>query len=128
MQIWSLEAEGGSLIGGAIKLFQDRRNNPAPPRDPRLPEKPKGQTVGSFQKGLRMLTDAIGRNIEANVRVNWKLTSISKLPSGLYKLDYDTPEGKTSVQAKTVALTVPAYTAADLLEAVAVSISAKHPN
>lgn len=47
-RIHSLEAEGGSLVGGAIKLIQDRKKNPPPPRDPRLPPKPKGQTVGSF--------------------------------------------------------------------------------
>lgn len=118
-RIWSLEAEGGSLVGGAIKLFQDRRNNPPPARDPRLPAKPKGQTVGSFRKGLRLLTDAIGRNIQDSVRVNWKLTSIVKAPTGLYQLTYDTPEGSVVVDAKTVALTVPAYTAADLIQTAA---------
>lgn len=43
--IWNLEKQGGSLVGGAIKRFQDKKNNPDPPRDPRLPPKPKGQTV-----------------------------------------------------------------------------------
>lgn len=51
-------------MGGAIKLFQDRKNNPPAPRDPRLPPKPKGQTVGSFNKGLRVLTDAIGAKLQ----------------------------------------------------------------
>lgn len=51
-------------MGGAIKLFQDRKANPPPPRDPRLPPKPKGQTVGSFKKGLRTLTDAIGEKLQ----------------------------------------------------------------
>lgn len=45
-----LEEKGGSIIGGALKFFQERKQNPPPPRDPRLPEKPKGQTVGSFRK------------------------------------------------------------------------------
>jgi oxygen-dependent protoporphyrinogen oxidase len=63
-QIWILEKNGGSLVGGAIKLFQDRKANPPPPRDPRLPPKPKGQTVGSFKKGLRTLTDAIGEKVK----------------------------------------------------------------
>jgi oxygen-dependent protoporphyrinogen oxidase len=51
-------------VGGAIKLFQDRKNNPPAPRDPRLPPKPAGQTVGSFNKGLRVLTDAIGAKLQ----------------------------------------------------------------
>ena len=67
-QIWILESEGGSLIGGAIKMFQEKRANPGPPRDPGLPPKPGGQTVGSFNRGLRVLTDAIGRNVQDKVR------------------------------------------------------------
>jgi hypothetical protein len=67
-QIWILEKQGGSLVGGAIKLFQDRKANPPPPRNPRLPAKPQGQTVGSFKRGLQMLPEAIQRNIKDNVR------------------------------------------------------------
>lgn len=59
-QIWILEKNGGSLVGGAIKLFQDKKDNPPPPRDPRLPPKPQGQTVGSFRNGLQTLPEAIG--------------------------------------------------------------------
>eukprot|EP00983_Pelagomonas_calceolata_P050660 1142074-Pelagomonas_calceolata.AAC.6 len=40
-QIWILEKMGGSLVGGSLKLFQDRKNNPPPPRNPQLPPKPK---------------------------------------------------------------------------------------
>ncbi|KAG1664086.1 hypothetical protein FOA52_011443 [Chlamydomonas sp. UWO 241] len=121
-RIWRLEGEGGSLVGGAIKLFQDAKKNPPPPRDKRLPPKPAGQTVGSFRTGLQGLTNAIGENIKDNVRLNWKLSSITRdASSGLFTLSYDTPEGPTSVQARTIALTVPAYTAADLLQTVASS-------
>lgn len=67
-QIWILEKNGGSLVGGAIKLFQDRKANPPPPRDARLPPKPKGQTVGSFRRGLKMLPEAIERNMKDNIR------------------------------------------------------------
>ena len=49
-------------------MFQAKKANPSPPRDARLPPKPKGQTVGSFNKGLRVLTDAIGRNIKDSTR------------------------------------------------------------
>jgi len=114
-KIWSLEAEGGSLVGGAIKLFQDRRANPPPPRDPRLPPKPKGQTVGSFRKGLRMLPDAISKNIQDTIRVNWKLTAVTKDAAGTFSLKYDTPEGPKEVKAKNVVVTIPSWVAADLL-------------
>jgi oxygen-dependent protoporphyrinogen oxidase len=67
-QIWILEKQGGSLVGGAIKLFQDRRANPPPPRDERLPPKPKGQTVGSFRNGLQTLPNAIGAKLGGEPR------------------------------------------------------------
>lgn len=116
--IWNLEKTGGSLVGGAIKRFQDGKKN-AKPRDPRLPPKPKGQTVGSFRKGLRMLTDAIGKNVKDTVRVNWKLSNISRGADGIYTLSYSTPEGNVEVKTRSLLLTVPAYVAADLLKPVA---------
>ncbi len=208
-------------MGGAIKLFQDRKANPPPPRDPRLPAKPKGQTVGSFRQGLKMLPEAIERNIKDSIRwgaqagrqecdgmccagaalqhhgsrvaaeqctcqivwllltsyrrcewptkydmvkaddacmhivrccihgvpqarsctpaaadacttrphaspaaghrVNWKLQNIAKTESGDYQLTYDTPEGTKQIMTRQVALTIPAYTAADLLQKQCVS-------
>lgn len=68
VQIWILEKTGGSLVAGAIKGFQDKQNNPGPPRNPMLPPKPAGQTVGSFRKGLQTLPEAISRNIKDTIR------------------------------------------------------------
>lgn len=123
-RIWILEKNGGSLVGGAIKLFQDRKANPPPPRDPRLPPKPKGQTVGSFNKGLRVLTDAIGAKLQDRVRLNWKLTSLSAGADGLYSLTYDTPAGQQTLRARSVAMTIPAWALADLIKAAAPGASA----
>lgn len=50
------------------------------------------------------------------VRLNWKLTSISTTPDGLYRLSYDTPEGPASLTTRSVALTIPAWALADLLK------------
>jgi hypothetical protein len=33
-KVWRLEDIGGSIIGGTIKLLQERKKNPPPPRDP----------------------------------------------------------------------------------------------
>ena len=68
MQVYDLEQKGGSIIGGVIKLLQGRKNNPPPARDPSLPPKPKGQTVGSFRDGLQSLPQAIARNIGDKIR------------------------------------------------------------
>ncbi|KAL2993752.1 hypothetical protein AAZX31_10G130300 [Glycine max] len=143
-KVWKLEKNGGSIIGGTFKAIQERNGASKPPRDPRLP-KPKGQTVGSFRKGLTMLPDAISARyymlpntnvlvkfllfsrlmILANcdpvnrlgnkVKLSWKLSSISKLDSGEYSLTYETPEGVVSLQCKTVVLTIPSYVASTLL-------------
>jgi len=113
-RIWILEKMGGSLVGGSLKLFQDRKNNPPPP--PQLPPKPKGQTVGSFRKGLKVLPEAIGRNIKDNIRTNWKLTGVSKDAStGHYVLNYETPSGPQEVRSHQVIATIPSWVLADVL-------------
>lgn len=68
MQITALEKNGGTILGGAIKLLRDKKKNPGPPRDPSLPPKPKGQTVGSFTGGLKMLPEAIARKMQSKLR------------------------------------------------------------
>ena len=67
-QITALEKSGGTILGGALKLMQDKKKNPGPPRDPSLPPKPKGQTVGTFTGGLKMLPEAIARKMHDKLR------------------------------------------------------------
>lgn len=113
-KVWELEQNGGSIIGGVLKAIQDRKKNPKLPRDPRLPS-PKGQTVASFTKGLAMLPEAISSRLGSKVKLAWKLTSIKKLEGHGYLLTYETPEGNTSVQTRSVVLTIPSYNASNLL-------------
>ncbi|CAK8572648.1 unnamed protein product [Lathyrus sativus] len=113
-KVWRLEQNGGSIIGGSFKAIQERNGASKPPRDPRLP-KPKGQTVGSFRKGLTMLPEAISARLGNKVKLSWKLLSISKLDSGEYNLTYETPEGVVSLQSKTVVMTIPSHVASPLL-------------
>ena len=68
LQVYDLEQKGGSIIGGVLKLFQDKKKNPPAPRDPKLPPKPKGQTVGSFKEGLQSLPKAIAEGLGNKVR------------------------------------------------------------
>ncbi|WJX19744.1 Protoporphyrinogen oxidase 1, chloroplastic [Trifolium repens] len=113
-KVWRLEQNGGSIIGGAFKAIQERNGASKPPRDPRLP-KPKGQTVGSFRKGLTMLPNAISARLGNKVKLSWKLLSISKLDNGEYSLTYETPEGVVSLQSKSVVMTIPSHIASPLL-------------
>jgi oxygen-dependent protoporphyrinogen oxidase len=76
--VYDLEKKGGSIIGGVIKLIQEKRNNPAPPRNPALPPKPAGQTVGSFRRGLRTLPDAMAARLGDAVKCGWQLKGLAK--------------------------------------------------
>ncbi|XP_004495854.1 protoporphyrinogen oxidase 1, chloroplastic [Cicer arietinum] len=117
-KVWRLEQNGGSIIGGSFKALQEKNGATKPPRDPRLP-KPKGQTVGSFRKGLTMLPEAISARLGSKVKLSWKLLSVSKLDSGEYSLTYETPEGVVSLQSKTVVMTIPSHVASTLLRPLA---------
>lgn len=116
-----LEKNAGSLVAGAIKLFQDRASKPAEPRDPRLPEV-KGQTVGSFRKGLKQFSDALCEDVAKHgspVRLNWKLTKLAyDKQTEMHVLDYDTPEGPKRLRSKALILTSPSYVTAPLLKEV----------
>jgi len=112
-RIHVLEENGGSLVGGAIKLFQDRKKNPVQ-RDADLPPKPAGQTVASFKQGLQTLPNAIGEQIREKIRVGWVLKAIAKEGDN-YKLTYDTPQGSSSVVTRSVVMTAPAWAVADVL-------------
>lgn len=48
-------------------------------------------------------------------RTKWSLREIEPSSDGKYTLLYDTPEGVREIKARSVALTVPAYIAADLV-------------
>ncbi|CAM8936824.1 unnamed protein product [Rhodiola kirilowii] len=114
-KVWKLEQNGGSIIGGALEAFRGKSSSSIPTRDPHLP-KPKGQTVGSFRKGLAMLPDAISARLGSKLKLSWRLTNIKKLHSGEYCLTYETPGGPITVQSKSVVLTVPSHVASSLLQ------------
>lgn len=52
----------------------------------------------------------------AGCRTSWKLKQVSKSKDNTFALTYDTPDGQKQVRSRAVALTVPAYIAADLLQ------------
>ncbi|KAK3404247.1 hypothetical protein EUGRSUZ_K00558 [Eucalyptus grandis] len=113
-RVWKLEQIGGSIIGGTFKTIQEKNKAPKAPRDPRLP-KPKGQTVGSFRKGLTMLPNAIYERLGSKVKLSWKLLSITRMDDRGYNLTYETPEGVVSLQTKSVVMTIPSHVASGLL-------------
>lgn len=116
-----LEKKAGSLVAGAIQLFQERGAEKKEPRDPRLPEV-KGQTVGSFREGLKQFSDALCADIDSKgspVQLNWKLKQLAfDDQSQVHVLDYDTPKGAVRLRSRSVVLTAPSYVTAELLRPV----------
>ena len=49
--------------------------------------------------------------------MQWKLREILRGSDGVFTLYYDTPDGAAELRTRSVALTVPAYVAADLVRA-----------
>lgn len=118
-KVYDLEQKGGSIVGGVLALLKERKANPPPPRDARLPPKPAGQTVGSFAKGLQTLPSAIADKLGDRVKLGWVLEAVTPVAGG-YELSYKTAAGEsTTLRARAVALTVPAYVAADLVRPAA---------
>ena len=56
-------------------------------------------------------------------RVQWNLREILRGSDGVFTLYYDTPDGAAELRTRSVALTVPAYVAADLVRAAAPNAS-----
>lgn len=62
-------------------------------------------------------------SLGSKVKLSWKLTSITKSDDKGYVLEYETPEGVVSVQAKSVIMTIPSYVASNILRPLSVSIN-----
>lgn len=94
--MYDLEQKGGSILGGVLALLRERKANPPPPRDERLPPKPAGQTVGSFRRGLQELPEAIAANLRDRIRcaphdtLGWQVLGlyhrVASLSRGLQEL------------------------------------------
>ena len=84
--MYDLEKRGGSIVAGVLKMMQDKKANPPPPRDERLPPKPAGQTVGSFRRGLTQLPEAIAANLSANIRWGRRMIFADSCNCGLRRV------------------------------------------
>lgn len=120
-RVQRLEPLGGSLVAGAIKAQKEAYDamKARGPRDPRLP-KVEGQTVGSFRGGLKTFPEGLAKKLGDDVvKLEWKVTKISREDDGSFTIDYDTPEGATTIRAKTVVMTAPAYVTAEVVKDLA---------
>ncbi len=98
-RIWSLEAEHGSLIRGALKGGKDRRKGPQP-----------GGAMFSFPQGLEELPRRLAREI-GDVRTGVTVRRITRQDDG-----YRVETAAGIIEAPRVVLAVPADVAARLLD------------
>lgn len=113
-RIVQLSEMGGGLLAGAI-LQRRGAKKQVKPQDPSIPKTRPGE-LGSFKQGLSALPQAIASGLGDAVKLGWHLTHLHKSDRQTYIAEFDTPAGLEQVEARTIALTTPAYVTADLLQ------------
>lgn len=101
-----LEREHGSLIRG---MLASRRNMP--------PQSTSAKTSAfmSLQGGTQELVEALTTQLDADLRLNAKVTRLDRTVDGGYRIRTDSGD---SLEVDAVLLTTPAYIAADLLRSL----------
>ena len=71
-------------------------------------------------RGLETFPEGLRRTLgEDVVKLEWKVTKISREDDGSFTIDYDTPDGATTIRAKTVVMTAPACVTAEVVKDLA---------
>jgi oxygen-dependent protoporphyrinogen oxidase len=113
----NMEAQGGGLVGGAMRVLLARRRDRAKTAqkpNPQIPKPKRGQ-LGSFRQGIQALPEAIAAKLGDRVKLRWRVEKIHRTAYGTYAVDVATPEGLQLIEARSLLLTVPTQIAADLL-------------
>jgi oxygen-dependent protoporphyrinogen oxidase len=105
-----LEAQYGSLFAG---LWQAPRP-PKPPLSPAIHPAPKRGQLGSLRQGLQHLPQTLAQKLGSSLSLGWRAQSLRATDSG-YAVKFETPSGSQTLYARSVALGIPAYAAAEVL-------------
>lgn len=119
-RVAKLAESGGGLMAGA--LLSRPKGKKKAPIDASIPQTRPGE-LGSFRAGMKMLPEAIAKELGDAVKLNWHLLRLTRTERKTYLAEYSTPEGSRSVEAKTVVLTTPTYVTAELMENLQVEVS-----
>lgn len=122
-RVTKLAEAGGGLVAGAM-LSRGKKKKSTVGKDKDIPETKSGE-LGSFKQGLQQLPSAIATKLGDQVKFNWELQALSPHPEQGYIAEFATPDGKQTIEAKTVVLTTPAHITAPLLDKIAPQTS--HP-
>lgn len=116
-----MERKHGSLIRA---MLADRRKGP---RSGSGHERPTSMFT-SFQGGTQELVGGLLKGLESEVRTDARVVALSPVASHGYAVrvvgDVSSPVGAETIQADAVVLAVPAYVAAELLDAVSPAAAA----
>jgi len=113
-----LEKTHGSLIRGM--LASRRQRNTASGQNQSAPsgQAPKLSAFMSLQGGTQELIQALISRLTGDLRLNARITALEATPDGRYRIS--TEDGQ-KIDCDALVVTVPAYTAADLLDSIAPS-------
>lgn len=114
-RVFRLETLGGGLIAGALLARRQRQPQPV---NPKLPQTKPGE-LGSFAGGLKILPETIAAALGDRVRLNWRLVQLQRTPEQAYAATFTTPEGRQTVQARSLVLATPAHVSAQVLKEIA---------
>lgn len=107
---------GAIFYGGLKRQIELTKERKAAPPAPEWPEFEYGNP-GSFREGLSTLPNAIAKELDDKINLEWKATKIEKNGDG-YLVTFDTPNGSQSIATKSLVSTVPAHSLADVLAPV----------
>ena len=107
---------GALFYGGLARQVELTKERKADPPKPEWVDFEYGNP-GSFKRGLSTLPDAIKEELGDKVKLEWKLTKVTK-DNDIYSATYDTPNGSKTVTAKTIVSTMPTHAMGNVLEPV----------
>jgi len=107
-KLYALEEKYGGLILGTIRSVRKRK---------KWKEQSKKSTkMLSFKNGMKILPEAIAKNLGHRVKLSADVISIKKTGEGKYGIAYKEGEQNLTLLTDVVLLTIPAYNASELLE------------
>ena len=108
---------GALFYGGLARQVELTKERKADPPKPEWVDFEYGNP-GSFKRGLSTLPNAIKEELGDKVKLEWKLTKVTKDNDGIYSATYDTPNGTKTVTAKAIVSTMPTHAMGNVLEPV----------
>lgn len=109
---------GALFYGGLARQVELTKERKADPPDADWVDFEYGNP-GSFKRGLSTLPLAIEKELGDKVKLEWTLSKVEKdQESGIYSATFDTPDGQTTVTAKSISSTIPTHAMGDILEPV----------